>query len=81
MKVKDILKKEANNLKNNNIEDEILKSRILLGYILNLKSEELIFHIEDEVSEDNLLKYTTILDNITKAAQKEDKKNVCRKRV
>ena len=28
------------------------------------------------VKQDNLLKYTTILDNITKAAQKEDKKNV-----
>ena len=38
MNIEEILKKEINNLKQNNIENSTLKAKILLANILNVKN-------------------------------------------
>ncbi len=52
MKIKDILNEGVEILKQANIEDPILKSRILLSYILKKEKEYLITHDEDELSDE-----------------------------
>lgn len=52
MKIKDILNEGVEILKQANIEDPILKSRILLSYILKKKKEYFITHDEDELSDE-----------------------------
>ena len=44
MNIEEILKKEINNLKQNNIENSSLKAKILLANILNVKKEYLLIH-------------------------------------
>ena len=51
MKIKDILKKGIENLKENNIEEAQLKSRMLLSNILGKQKEYLIIHGEEEINE------------------------------
>lgn len=50
MKIKDTLKQGVEILKQANIEDAILKARILLSFILKKKKEYLIVHDEEELT-------------------------------
>ena len=50
MKIKDILKKSNQILIQNNIDESLLKSRILLANTLKVEKEYLIIHDEDEIS-------------------------------
>lgn len=52
MKIKDILEKGMNILKENNIEEYRLKARILLADLLNKSKEYLIIHSEEYISKD-----------------------------
>lgn len=49
MKIKDILRKSIQILNENNIEESILKSRILLSNVLDVEKEYLFIHDEEEV--------------------------------
>ena len=52
MKIKEVLYKSIEILKENNIEEPVLKARILLAYLLGVEKEYLVIHSEDEILED-----------------------------
>lgn len=49
MKIKQLLQIAVNNLKDNKIEEPILKARLLLAYILDANKEYIVIHDDDEV--------------------------------
>lgn len=49
MKIKQLLQIAVNNLKDNKIEEPILKARLLLAYILDVNKEYIVIHDDDEV--------------------------------
>ena len=49
MNIKDALEYGINELKEKNIEEPILKTKILLAYILNCKKEDLLIHETEEI--------------------------------
>lgn len=66
MIIEEILKKEINNLKENNIEDSTLKAKILLANILNVKKEYLLIHSEEEVKQEDKIKYENCIKELIK---------------
>ena len=52
MKIKEVLYKSIEILKENNIEEPVLKARILLAYLLGVEKAYLVIHSEDEILED-----------------------------
>ena len=66
MNIEEILKKEINNLKENNIEDSTLKAKILLANILNVKKEYLLIHSEEEVKQEDKIKYENCIKELIK---------------
>ena len=66
MNIEEILKKEINNLKQNNIENSTLKVRILLANILNVKKEYLLIHSEEEVKQEDKIKYENNINELIK---------------
>ncbi len=57
MEIKQALINASNNLKQNNIENPIQKSKILLSSIMKVKKEYLIIHDKDELEENILNEY------------------------
>lgn len=66
MIIEEILKKEINNLKGNNIENSTLKAKILLANILNVKKEYLLIHSEEEVKQEDKIKYENCIKELIK---------------
>ena len=66
MNIEEILKKEINNLKQNNIENSTLKAKILLANILNVKKEYLLIHSEEEVKQEDKIKYENCIKELIK---------------
>lgn len=66
MNIEEILKKEINNLKQNNIENSTLKVKILLANILNVKKEYLLIHSEEEVKQEDKIKYENNINELIK---------------
>ena len=66
MIIEEILKKEINNLKQNNIENSTLKAKILLANILNVKKEYLLIHSEEEVKQEDKIKYENCIKELIK---------------
>ena len=66
MIIEEILKKEINNLKENNIEDSTLKAKILLANILKVKKEYLLIHSEEEVKQEDKIKYENCIKELIK---------------
>lgn len=64
MKIKEILLKSNKILKENNIEDSIIKTRILLSYLLNKNKEYLLIHNEEEISKEIEEKFFLNLEKI-----------------
>ena len=66
MNIEEILKKEINNLKQNNIENSTLKAKILLANILNVKKEYLLIHSEEEIKQEDKIKYENCIKELIK---------------
>ena len=66
MNIEEILKKEINNLKQNNIENSSLKAKILLANILNVKKEYLLIHSKEEVKQEDKIKYENCIKELIK---------------
>ena len=66
MNIEEILKKEINNLKQNNIENSTLKAKILLANILNVKKEYLLIHSEEQVKQEDKIKYENCIKELIK---------------
>ena len=66
MIIEEILKKEINNLKENNIEDSTIKAKILLANILKVKKEYLLIHSEEEVKQEDKIKYENCIKELIK---------------
>ena len=66
MNIEEILRKEINNLKQNNIENSTLKAKILLANILNVKKEYLLIHSEEEVKQEDKIKYENCIKELIK---------------
>ena len=66
MNIEEILKKEINNLKQNNIENSTLKAKILLANILNVKKEYLLIHSKEEVKQEDKIKYENCIKELIK---------------
>lgn len=64
MKVNDVLKEGIKILKENELEEPILKARVLLVYILKIKNEELIIHLDDEIDNEKILKYKECVNRL-----------------
>jgi len=64
MKIKEILKKQIEILKQNNIEDASLKAKILLAFTIRKEKEYLITHDDEELSEEISLKYESYIKRI-----------------
>lgn len=66
MNIEEILRKEINNLKENNIEDSTLKAKILLANILKVKKEYLLIYSEEEVKQEDKIKYENCIKELIK---------------
>ena len=66
MNIEEILKKEINNLKQNNIENSTLKAKISLANILKVKKEYLLIHSEEEVKQEDKIKYENCIKELIK---------------
>ena len=66
MNIEEILKKEINNLKKNNIENSTLKAKILLANILKVKKEYLLIHSEEQVKQEDKIKYENCIKELIK---------------
>ena len=66
MLIKQILKYGVNELKENNISDAILKSKILLAFVLKLTKEQLLIYDTTEVNEVLECKYKELINEIIK---------------
>lgn len=66
MNIEDILRKEIYNLKENNIDNSALKAKILLANILNVKKEYLLIHSEEEVKQEDKIKYEDCIKELIK---------------
>ena len=66
MNIEEILKKEINNLKENNIDNSTLKAKILLANILNVKKEYLLIHSKEEVKQEDKIKYENCIKELIK---------------
>lgn len=66
MNIEDILRKEIYNLKENNIDNSTLKAKILLANILNVKKEYLLIHSEEEVKQEDKIKYEDCIKELIK---------------
>lgn len=66
MNIEEILKKEINNLKQNNIENSTLKAKILLANILKVKKEYLLIHSEEQVKQEDKIKYENCIKELIK---------------
>ena len=66
MNIEEILKKEINNLKQNTIENSTLKAKILLANILNVKKEYLLIHSEEEIKQEDKIKYENCIKELIK---------------
>lgn len=64
MKIKEILLKSNIILKENNIEDSIIKTRILLSYLLNKNKEYLLIHDEEEIPKEIEEKFFSNLEKL-----------------
>ena len=64
MQVKEILNIGIEQLKENNIEEPILKARILLAHILKLRKEDFIIHDCDEISIENENRFNYAIEKI-----------------
>lgn len=64
MKIGEILIKQLEILKLNNIEEAIQKARILLSYTINKSKEYLIAHDNDELSNEDVNKYEEYIQRI-----------------
>lgn len=66
MKIKDILKKSVQILNENNIDESILKSRILLACVLEVNKEYLIINDDKEISEKQEKNFFDGISRLTK---------------
>ena len=64
MKIKEILKNQIEILKQNNIEDASLKTRILLAFTIGKEKEYLITHDDKELSKEICLKFENYIKRI-----------------
>ena len=64
MTIKQILENGVNILKENSIDDALLKSKILLCYILNVEKEYLIIHDKKELSNEDIDKFNIYIKRL-----------------
>ena len=64
MNIKQILENGIKVLKENNIDDALLKSKILLCYILNVEKEYLIIHNKEEMAKEVVDKFNTYINRL-----------------
>lgn len=64
MKIKEILQKAIKKLNENKIEEPVIKARILLSYILNVKKEYLVIHYEDDIDKIKENEYNKLIDKL-----------------
>ncbi|MBQ3145758.1 MAG: peptide chain release factor N(5)-glutamine methyltransferase [Clostridia bacterium] len=64
MTIKQILENGVKLLKENSINDALLKSKILLCYILNVEKEYLIIHNKEEMAKEDVDKFNTYIKRL-----------------
>lgn len=64
MKIREILQETVMKFNDNNIQEPIIKARILLAYVLNVSKEYLIIHSEDEIDIKFIKKYYKTVNKI-----------------
>ena len=64
MTIKQILENGVKLLKENSIDDALLKSKILLCYILNVEKEYLIIHNKEEMAKEDVDKFNTYIKRL-----------------
>ena len=65
MNINEALKNAVNELKNNKISEPILKARMLLAFLLDVKKEYLVIHSEDELKEAIVKQYNEKIKELT----------------
>lgn len=66
MKLKELLNYSKKYLENNNIEDAILISKLLVQYIMEIPKDKIIIYYEKNITDNELSKYKRLLDKIIK---------------
>jgi len=64
--INSILIKQINNLKNNTIEESVLKARVLLAHLLGVKKEYLIIHETEPINLEIEKKYINSVQELIK---------------
>lgn len=64
MTIQEELRRAINKLNCNKIENSVLKARILLAYILNVKKEYLVIHSDEEIDSNISNKYNDAIDKL-----------------
>lgn len=65
MKIKELLKIAVDKLKDNKIEEPILKARLLLAHILKVEKEYILIHDSDEVDTIKITEYESGIKKLT----------------
>lgn len=66
MKLKELLNYSKKYLENNNIEDAILISKLLVQYIMGISKDKIIIYYDKNITDIELSKYKKLLDQIVK---------------
>lgn len=67
MKIREVLQNAVEELKSNQIDEPVLKARILLAYMLQVEKEYLVIHSEDELEDSQLIdKYNAVVMEVIK---------------
>lgn len=66
MKLKELLNYSKKYLENNNIEDAILISKLLVQYIMGISKDKIIIYYDQNITDIELSKYKKLLDQIVK---------------
>lgn len=64
MKIKEVLEHKIKKLKQNNVNDAVVKAKIILAFILDVKKEYLIIHDDIEIKEEDIKLYEKCIDEI-----------------
>ena len=64
MKLKELIDLSKNDLQKRNIQDSNIKIKLLIEYVFNIKKDQIILNYDNEIKNDKILEFNSLLDKI-----------------
>lgn len=64
MKLKELIDLSKNDLQKKNIQDSNIKIKLLIEYVFNIKKDQIILNYDNEIKNDKILEFNSLLDKI-----------------